>query len=380
MPGNKIKVTTVVGTRPEIIRLASLIKKLDTFTSHRLIHTGQNSDPQLSDVFFRDLELRKPDEYLNLDGSSLGSFIGSLMVQGEKELTSNRPDALLILGDTNSSLIALIAKRMQIPIYHLEAGNRSFDQNVPEEINRKVIDHLADFNLCYTQHAQRNLLSEGLHPRNTTVIGSPLTEVLHSMEEQISNASVLEKLGLRKDNYFLVSAHRQENVDLTTRLTELLNSLNVIAELYRCPILVSTHPRTKARIEKLGIKAHESIIFHEPFGFIDYVSLQLSAKVVLSDSGSISEESAILGFPAITIRDSMERPEALEAGSIVMAGIESENIIQAIKLIESCPRSLSIPEEYGIQDTSTRVINFLFSTIHRHQFWNGLRKLPDSNN
>jgi UDP-N-acetylglucosamine 2-epimerase (non-hydrolysing) len=380
MRGKNIRVTTVVGTRPEIIRLASLIKKLDEVTNHRLIHTGQNSDPQLSDIFFRDLELRRPDEYLNLDGFSLGSFIGSLMVQGEKELISNRPDALLILGDTNSSLIALIAKRMQIPIYHLEAGNRSFDQNVPEEINRKVIDHLADFNLCYSQHAQRNLLNEGLHPRNTTVIGSPLTEVLQSMQQNISNSSILEKLSLRKNNYFLVSAHRQENVDLATRLAELLNSLNRIAEVYGCPVLVSTHPRTKARIEKLGIKAHDLIVFHEPFGFIDYVSLQLSAKVVLSDSGSISEESAILGFPAITIRDSMERPEALEAGSIVMAGIESEHILQAIELIENSPRSLTIPEEYKIQDTSTRVINFLFSTIHRHQFWNGLRNLPDPNN
>jgi UDP-N-acetylglucosamine 2-epimerase (non-hydrolysing) len=262
----------------------------------------------------------------------------------------------------------------------MEAGNRCFDQNVPEEINRKVIDHLADFNLCYSQHAQRNLLNEGLHPRNTTVVGSPLTEVLESMEKHISNSSILEKMGLRKNDYFLVSAHRQENVDLTTRLAELLDSLNRIAEVYGCPILVSTHPRTKARLERLAIKAHELIIFHEPFGFIDYIALQLSAKVVLSDSGSISEESAILGFPAITIRDSMERPEALEAGSIVMAGIESNHILQAIELVESSLRSVSIPEEYRIQDTSTRVINFLFSTIHRHQFWNGLRKLPDPSN
>jgi UDP-N-acetyl-L-fucosamine synthase len=378
MGSSKIKVTTIVGTRPEIIRLSSIIKKLDELVDHRLIHTGQNSDPNLSDIFFNDLNLRKPDTYLELDGTSLGSFIGTLMIEGEKELIANKPDAVLILGDTNSSLIALIAKRMQIPIYHLEAGNRSFDSNVPEEINRRVIDHLSDFNLAYSSHAQRNLLREGLHPRSSSVIGSPLTEVLKSIEHEVKKSTVLRSMKLDSKSYFLVSAHRQENVDLPSRLASLVDSLNAIADKYSCRVLVSTHPRTKARVSKLSIAVHKLVEFHEPFGLIDYIALQQSARVVLSDSGSVSEESAILRFPAITIRDSMERPEALETGSIVMAGLNATHIMQAIDLIEKSAPSETIPEEYKIPDTSTRVVNFLLSTIHQHHFWSGLRPLPFS--
>jgi UDP-N-acetylglucosamine 2-epimerase len=375
MGSSKIKVTTIVGTRPEIIRLASIIKKLDHSVEHRLIHTGQNSDPNLSDVFFKDLDLRRPDKYLDLDGSSLGSFIGTLMIEGEKELTSHKPDAVLILGDTNSSLIALIAKRMQIPIYHLEAGNRSFDLNVPEEINRRVIDHISDFNLAYTHHAQRNLLREGLHPRTCIVIGSPLTEVLRSVEPLVSTSNILPEMQLTSGRFFLVSAHRQENVDLPSRLETLVDSLNQIAEKYQCRVLVSTHPRTRAKISKLTTKIHNLVEFHDPFGLIDYIALQQSARVVLSDSGSISEESAILKFTAITIRDSMERPEALEAGSILMTGLNANHILQTIDLVEQNPASETIPDEYKIPDTSTRVVNFMLSTIHQHHFWSGLRPL-----
>ena len=373
MTGKKIKVTTFVGTRPEIIRLACIIKKFDEFFDHRLIHTGQNSEPSLSNIFFEDLKLRQPDEYLGLEGKSLGQFIGALMVQGERELQEHRPDALVILGDTNSSLIALIAKRMHIPIYHLEAGNRSFDANVPEEINRKVIDHLADFNLAYSQHAQKNLITEGLHPRMTSVIGSPLVEVLDSIKGEVESSDILTRLSLTKHCYFLVSAHRQENIDSEPRLVKLLDSLEILVDTFSIPILVSTHPRTRNRLGQLERIYNPLIRFHEPFGLIDYIALQKAARVVLSDSGSVSEEAAILGFKAITIRDSMERPEALETGVILMSGLESENILEAINVLESGQALGSVPTDYLISDTSTRVLNLIVSTVRRHAFWTGQR-------
>jgi UDP-N-acetylglucosamine 2-epimerase (non-hydrolysing) len=370
----KTKVTTFVGTRPEIIRLACIIEKFDDLFDHRLIHTGQNPDPLLKDVFFDELGVRTPDKYFSDDHSSLGTFLANLFLATEVELTENRPDAILILGDTNSALSAIMAKRLGIPIYHLEAGNRSFDSNVPEEINRRIVDHIADMNFPYSELARNNLLDEGIHPRKIALMGSPLPEVFFKHQAAISESTILTKLKLKKNEYFLVSAHRQENVDSIDRLRVLLNSLQDLHQKYAIPIVVSTHPRTKLRLQKLGTQKNHGVIFHEPFGFVDYNNLQMNARIVLSDSGTISEESVILGFPALTIRDSMERPEALESGSIIMCGIESEKILEAVTLLEKSARSQVPPREYQIPDTSTRVANVLISTVHQQSFWNGLRK------
>jgi UDP-N-acetylglucosamine 2-epimerase (non-hydrolysing) len=368
----KLKVTTIVGTRPEIIRMSEIVKKFDTFFEHRLIHTGQNPDPLLKDIFFKDLELRDPDLYFGGDHTSLGSFLSNLFVCIEKEFTSNMPDAVVILGDTNSALSAILAKRFGIPVYHLEAGNRSFDQNVPEEINRRIVDHTSDFNLVYTELARNNLIAEGIHPRKITLIGSPLNEIISIHKDKINNSRILENLKLKKNEYILVSAHRQENIDFKSRFNLFISTLEDISKFYRYPILVSTHPRTKKQIEINGISKDINIRFHEPFNFTDYNNLQKNAFIVLSDSGTISEESAMLGFKAITIRDSMERPEALEAGSIVMSGIKSEQVLQAIDLVLKNQTSPSVPVEYQVVDTSNRVLNFIISTVHQHTFWNSL--------
>jgi UDP-N-acetylglucosamine 2-epimerase (non-hydrolysing) len=368
----KLKVTTIVGTRPEIIRMSEIIKKFDTFFEHRLIHTGQNPDPLLKDIFFKDLELRDPDLYFGGDHTSLGGFLSNLFVCIEKEFTSYRPDAVVILGDTNSALSAILAKRFGIPVYHLEAGNRSFDQNVPEEINRKIVDHTADFNLVYTELARNNLIAEGLHPRKIALIGSPLNEVLQVHKEKINDSKVLSDLKLKKNEYILVSAHRQENIDFKSRFDSFISTLEQVSKVYKYPILVSTHPRTKKQINTHGISKDLNIIFHEPFNFTDYNHLQKNAFIVLSDSGTISEESAMLDFKAITIRDSMERPEALEAGSIVMSGTKSQQVLQAIDLVLKNKSGSSVPTEYQVSDTSNRVLNFIVSTVHQHNFWNSL--------
>jgi UDP-N-acetylglucosamine 2-epimerase (non-hydrolysing) len=370
----KTKVTTIVGTRPEIIRLSSIVKKLDKHFDHRLIHTGQNSDTNLSEVFFADLELRKPDVYFSEKSLSLGAFLGNLFIEVERELTDNRPDAVVILGDTNSALAAIIAKRLGIPIYHLEAGNRSFDQNVPEEINRKIVDHTSDFNLVYTELARDNLIAEGIHPRRIALIGSPLLEVLNEHRQKIEKSNVLNELGLAKKQYILVSLHRQENVDQEKRLRTVIDALEQIGQIYKLPMLISLHPRTQEKIKKPSIETSANLIFHKPFGFLDYCNLQINSRIVLSDSGSISEESAILGFPAITIRDSMERPEALEAGTILLSGIKVDQIVESIQLAENNGFGRIAPFEYTIPDTSTRVINFLLSTTHQHFYWSGLRE------
>jgi UDP-N-acetylglucosamine 2-epimerase len=371
----KTKITTFVGTRPEIIRLACIIEKFDELFDHRLIHTGQNPDPMLKDVFLKELNLRKPDVFFRDNHESLGSFLANLFIETEKELLANRPDAILILGDTNSALSAIIAKRLGIPIYHLEAGNRSFDSNVPEEINRRIVDHIADMNFPYSELARANLLSEGIHPRKISLMGSPLPEVFAKFRKNINESKILEKLELTKNSYFLVSAHRQENVDSKERLNVLLHTLKSVRDKYKVPILISTHPRTRKQLEKFVMKDIEGIIFHDPFGFFDYNNLQMNARAVLSDSGTISEESVILGFPALTIRDSMERPEALEAGSILMCGIDSDRVLEAIEFLEKSQKALVPPNEYLYPDTSTRVANVLLSTVHKQEFWSGLRKL-----
>jgi len=371
----KTKVTTFVGTRPEIIRMSSIIKKFDLHFDHRLIHTGQNPDQMMKDVFFNELNLRKPDKYFKDDHKSLGEFLGNLFVATEKELNEHRPDAIVILGDTNSALSAIIAKRFGITIYHLEAGNRSFDANVPEEINRRIVDHIADFNFPYSELARSNLLSEGIHPRKIALMGSPLKEIFNCYQKAISDSRILQELSLTSGQFFLVSAHRQENVDSNERLMELLKMLNSVAEKFKSPVLVSTHPRTAARIKKVEIAMNPLVNFHQPFGFLDYNKLQSSARMVLSDSGTIAEESVMLNFPAITIRDSMERPEALEAGSLVMSGLESERVLEAIELVERSKRPEPSPLEYSFPDVSMRIVNFLISTVHKNESWNGIRQL-----
>ena len=371
---HKSRVTTILGTRPELIRLSCILEKFDKVFEHRVVHTGQNSDPQLSQVFIKELGIREPDLYLEIPKGSLGSFCSRLFTDIEREFDQNPTDAVVILGDTNSALAGIIAKRRGIPVYHLEAGNRSFDANVPEEINRKIVDHFADYNLAYTQNAKENLLREGLHPQTITVIGSPLNEVLDKYSLKLSASTVLKDLNLNSGGYFLVSAHRQENVDQPSRINELLESLNWIASEFKVPVIVSTHPRTHEKIQGSKVKLDDRVQLHEPFGFLDYVRLQQNARVVLSDSGSIPEESAILGFPAITIRDSMERQEALECGTIIMAGISQRGISEALNIVLNTPRAGSIPLDYQVQDTSTRVVNFVASTIHSHDFRNAIRK------
>ena len=369
----KIKVTTILGTRPEIIRLAEISKKFDQFFEHRIIHTGQNSSTSLSDIFFDDLGLRKPDVSLGILSNNLGDFFGQLFPALQLEFTNNRPDAVVILGDTNSSLASILARRLHIPIYHLEAGNRSFDLNVPEEINRKIIDHTSDFNLCYTSHAARNLQSEGIHSRFVSVIGSPLREVLNSYNKKISNAKVLSRLGLTPNEYFLVSLHRQENIDNPIRLSCLVDCLNLLANEYKILIVVSAHPRFIDKISQIEQKLDGLISFQEPFSFTDYVRLQLSSRLVVSDSGSVSEEASILGFNAVTLRDSMERPEALEAGTIIMSGTEPSLFIQSVRIALQSQGPRECPIDYKISDTSTRVVNFIISTIGQVKLWQGLR-------
>ena len=369
----KTNVTTILGTRPELIRLSLIIKRLDEVFEHRVVHTGQNSDVNLSEVFFKELKIRKPDLYLDIDNSTLGVFLGSLLPAVEIEFANNPPDAVVILGDTNSSLAGIIAKRKGIPVFHLEAGNRSFDQNVPEEINRRIVDHFADFNLAYTSNSKDNLLREGVHPRNIAVIGSPLCEVISFFSDEINSSKILKVLKVESSKYFLVSTHRQENVDDPARLHDLIQSLNAIALRFNLPIVISTHPRTKSKLDALNLEINPLLTFHQPFGFFDYCKLQKEARIVFSDSGSVSEESVILGFRAITIRDSMERPEALESGSIIMSGINIVGVLKAIEVIEAGPISISPPPEYLIPDTSTRVLNFITSTIYQHKFWSGLR-------
>lgn len=372
---HKSRVTTILGTRPELIRLSCILEKFDKVFNHRVIHTGQNSDSQLSEIFIGELGIREPDQYLDIPKGSLGSFCSRLFLDIEHEFDLHPTDAVVILGDTNSSLAGFIAKRRGLPVYHLEAGNRSFDANVPEEINRKVVDHFADYNLAYTRNARENLLREGLPPQTITIIGSPLLEVLDKHRIQIDKSTILNHLSIRTGEYFLISAHRQENVDQPKRIRELFDSLNWIASEFDLPIIVSTHPRTAEKIDISRIVLSPKIQLHKPFGYFDYIKLQLNARVVLSDSGSIAEESAILGFPAITIRDSMERQEALETGSIIMSGISQSGVSEALNIITSTPMTKNIPTEYQIKDTSTRVVNFIVSTIHSHDFRNALRKL-----
>lgn len=375
-----LKVMTIVGTRPELIRLSRVIARLDETVDHVLVHTGQNYDYTLNEVFFTDLGIRKPDHYLGVDTSSLGHMLGGTLIGTEEALRAERPDALLVLGDTNSCVAAVMAKRMRVPVYHMEAGNRCFDENVPEETNRRLVDHVADFNLCYTEHARRNLLAEGLHPRRILVTGSPMREVLEAYRPQIEASDVLDRLGLRPREYFLVSAHREENVDSPDRLIALLACLDAVRERFGKTVFVSTHPRTRKRLEALPEwTAPDGLVFHDPLGFHDYNKLQLESACVLSDSGTIAEESTLLGFPAVTLRDSIERPEALDTGGIMMTGLEPDDVLATVEVAISADAARSrpsdrVPAAYRVTNTSERTVRFMLSTARRHHQWSGIRR------
>lgn len=370
----KMKVATILGTRPEIIRLAECIKLCDQYFDHVLIHTGQNYDYELNEIFFEDLNLRKPDFFLSVVGDHLGETIGNVISKSYEILAEEKPDALLVLGDTNSVLSTIAAKRLKIPIFHMEAGNRCFDQNVPEEINRKISDHISDINLTYTEHSRRYLLSEGYRKDHVFVTGSPLREVLNKYAEKISESNVVARLNLKKDKYFVVSAHREENIDLNDNFEILAESLNAVAEKYQMPIIFSTHPRTKNRIEKNKIKFHPLIKNVPPLGFFDYVNLQKNAYVVLSDSGTISEESAMMGFPAVSIRTSGERPEAIDAGTVVLGGITKDQILNSIEITKGLAinEDSDLPWEYNVKNTSERVVKVIqsYTSIVNKVIWN----------
>lgn len=379
----RMKVATVVGTRPEIIRLAATIKRLEKYTEHVLIHTGQNYDYELNEVFFADLGLPKPNHFLAADTSSLGSVLGSILTKVEGVLLEEKPDAMLILGDTNSCISAVMARRLKIPVFHMEAGNRCFDENVPEEVNRRLVDHVADYNLVYTEHARRNLLAEGIHPSRILLTGSPMSEVLAANAEAISQSDALTRQGLTAGEYVLVSLHREENVDSPERLQTLLEALNAVAVEYQVPVVMSTHPRTRNRLEEQPSELKSRITFHPPYGFNDYVKLQREALIVLSDSGTISEESSLLGFPAVTLRDFIERPESIDSGSIVTAGVGKDTILGAIALtLQQISEDgfVQAPAEYLISDTSRRVVSFIRSTVHSHGQRMGLRRVESDTN
>jgi UDP-N-acetylglucosamine 2-epimerase len=418
----KLKVMTVVGTRPEIIRLSRVMSLLDQYLNQVIVHTGQNYDYELNEIFWKELELRRPDYFLNVDTSSLGATIGDIMRKTEEVLLKEKPGALLVLGDTNSCLSAYMAKRMHIPIFHMEAGNRSFDLNVPEEVNRRIIDHIADFNLVYTEHARRHLLSEGLPHRRIYLTGSPMKEVIDYYKPKIDRSDILTQLGLTSNFkpetlkpesspltahcYFLVSVHREENVDNPENLQKILVILEKLAEQYNLPVIVSTHPRTRKRIESLsspGARPSLSadqlwpakpapgalVSFLKPFGFIDYVHLEENALCTISDSGTTSEESAILSFPAVSLRQSMERPEAQDAGTIILTGFDPEIVLSSIavviaefaqpgtlnpepRILDPAISSRGIPD-YSITDTSWRVLKLILGNTGLSNLWHGVR-------
>ncbi|MBQ6450888.1 MAG: UDP-N-acetylglucosamine 2-epimerase (non-hydrolyzing) [Solobacterium sp.] len=370
----KLKVMTILGTRPEIIRLSETIKACDRYFDHVLVHTGQNYDPRLNDIFFQDLGLRQPDYYLGCVGKDLGETMGNILAKSYEVLVKEKPDAVLVLGDTNSALSAICAKRLKTPIFHMEAGNRCWDWNVSEMINRRIVDAISDINLPYTENSRRYLLSEGTDGKTVFVTGSPMTEVLHKHMDQIRNSGVLEQLGLESGKYILVSAHREENIDLEDNFMSLMNAINAIAEKYQMPVIYSTHPRSRKFIEKRNFKFHPLVRNLEPFGFFDYNKLQQNAFCVLSDSGTLSEESAILGFYGVLIRTSTERPEALDAGSVVLGGITSETVEQAVELsvaMRENAEPMALPRDYTDENVSLKVVKLIqsYTDIVKRTVW-----------
>ncbi len=379
MSRSKLKVITILGTRPEIIRLARVMAALDRDTDHQIVHTGQNYDYELNQIFFDELKIRKPDYFLGVDTSSLGAVLGGILLESEKVLRAEQPDAVLILGDTNSAIAGIMARRLKIPLYHMEAGNRCFDFNVPEETNRRIVDHISDFNLVYTEHARRHLLSEGIPHRRIYLTGSPMREVLDFYRDTINASDVLDKLQLEPREYILVSMHREENVDFQKPLRELLQALERLAQEYNFPIIVSTHPRTRKRIDSLGYQDPTGKIrFLKPFGFGDYNRLQQQSFCTVSDSGTISEESAILGFPAVTIRKAIERPESLDCGCITMTGTDPDRIQDCVAAITrqlSDQASIECPADYQITNTSQRVVRLILGTAKLAHRWQGIEDI-----
>ncbi len=362
----RLKVMTVVGTRPEIIRLSEVIKACDRYFDHILVHTGQNWDYTLNQVFFDDLGLRAPDHYLNSIGSHLGETVGNIIAKSFAVMLEERPEALVILGDTNSALSAYAAKRLKIPIFHMEAGNRCFDQNVPEEINRKIVDHISDINLAYTEHSRRYLLSEGIRKDHVFVTGSPMAEVLHKNMTMIRASQALEQLGLEPNHYIVVSAHREENIDHEQTFDSLMSAINIAAETYAMPVIYSTHPRSWKRIEDRGFKFHPNVRQLKPFGFFDYNKLQMSSFCVLSDSGTLSEESAMLGFLGILIRTSTERPEVLDKGTVIIGGVTERDILQAIELaqlMKANQEPVELAPDYRDLNVSVKVTKIIQSYV-----------------
>ncbi|WP_054739935.1 non-hydrolyzing UDP-N-acetylglucosamine 2-epimerase [Cellulosilyticum ruminicola] len=363
----KLKVMTIIGTRPEIIRLSETIKACDKYFDHTLVHTGQNWDYTLNEVFFKDLDLRAPDYYLDSVGKDLGETMGNIIAKSYAILQKVKPEAVLVLGDTNSALAAISAKRLKIPIFHMEAGNRCWDWNVSEMINRKIVDHISDINLPYTQHARRYLLSEGIDGKTIFVIGSPMQEVLRAHQEKFNKSDVLERLGLKTNNYILVSAHREENIDIEQNFMSLMNAINGIAEKYQMPVIYSTHPRSKKFIDQRDFKFHLLVQSLKPFGFIDYIKLQTNSYCVLSDSGTLSEESAMLDFPGVLIRTSTERPEVLDSGTVVIGGITEKDILEAIGVAVSMQinkEEKAMPWDYEDTNVSAKVVRLIQSYTH----------------
>lgn len=359
-----MKVMTILGTRPEIIRLAAIIKMLDKHCNHILVHTGQNYDRNLNAVFFEDLDLRQPDYVLETKSATVQGQIAAIIEKTGDVMDKERPDAIVILGDTNSGLSAICAKRKKIPIFHIEAGDRSFDNDVPEELNRRIVDHASDINLAYTEHSRRNLLREGLHPRNVMVVGSPVCEVYDNIKDKFAASTVLAELGLSPGNFFTASIHREENVDKGGALETMVDTFNGLAETYGCPIIVSTHPRTRRRLEQLNLleRSNKLINWHEPFGLIDFIRLQKESRCVISDSGTIHEDSAILGFPAVAIRKSTEKQESLEAGYCPITGLQKDDVLRAVKLVVEDPIDVNhspAPEAYMQREVSKKVARII---------------------
>jgi UDP-N-acetylglucosamine 2-epimerase (non-hydrolysing) len=361
-----MKVMTIVGTRPEIIKLSRVIDELDRHVDHTLVHTGQNYDYELNEVFFRDLGIRRPNHFLDAAGKTPAETIGNVIAKSYEVFEKEGPDALLLLGDTNSCLAAISAKRRKIPIFHMEAGNRCFDQRVPEEINRKIVDHVSDINMTYTEHARRYLLQEGIRPETVIKTGSPMNEVLSHYLPKIKESDVLSRLEVQPGEYFLVSAHREENIDSDENFNDLLASLHALLAKYKKPVIVSTHPRTRKRLESLGISEFDDQVrFLKPLGFLDYVKLEMNASCVVSDSGTITEESSILSFPAVTIRQAHERPEGMDEGTLIMCGLKAERVLEAIEVVTSqhskTKRAFQMIQDYDTENVSKKVVRIILS-------------------
>lgn len=356
-----MKVMTIVGTRPEIIKLASTIKELDKYTEHILVHTGQNFDYELNEIFFKDLGLRAPDIYMNAAGETAAETIGNVIIKSDEIFKKYKPDAVLLYGDTNSCLAVISAKRNKIPVFHMEAGNRCFDERVPEELNRKVLDHLSDINLTLTEHARRYLIAEGIRPETIIKVGSSMKEVLNDNKELIETSNVLERLELEKNKYFVLSLHREENVDNPINFKSLIDAINDISKKYDMPIIFSAHPRTRKKIESMNVKFDDKVKYMKPLGFNDYNKLQKNAFCVISDSGTITEESSIMGFPAITIRQAHERPEGMDEGTLIMSGVNSKNIIDSIEIVTKEENKPSIVKDYDVEHVGMKMVRIIMS-------------------